>query len=116
MTETRIVATPKAAATRRLAVADRLLRAPALIGDTVWPKACTWLIRLALEHSLDKFWTTYRPEVAEANRRAQMLVLTRTVDDEIGHRCSELWHTLSNAAHHHAYELSPTARDRKSVV
>jgi hypothetical protein len=57
---------------------------------------------------------TRRPEVAEANRRAQLLVLTRTVDAEVGHRCSELWHTLSTAAHHHAYELAPTASELRA--
>jgi hypothetical protein len=47
-------------------------------------------------------------------RRAQLLALTRTVDADIGHRGTELWHTLSRAAHHHAYELSPTGTELRS--
>ncbi|MDT7618358.1 MAG: hypothetical protein QOF00_5805 [Pseudonocardiales bacterium] len=98
-------------ALRRLAVADRILRAPDLVEAGTWPRACTWLIRLALEHAVDDYWTTHRPEVGTASRRAQLLALTRTVDPELGRRGTELWHQLSRAAHHHAYELAPTAAE-----
>jgi hypothetical protein len=93
---------------RRLAVADQLLHIPDLIEDGAWPRACTWLIRLALEQALDDYWQRHRPEVAAVSRRAQLLTLTRTVDPDLGQSCTRLWHTLSRAAHHHAYELSPT--------
>ena len=96
---------------RRLVVADQLLRNPALIEDGAWPRACTWLIRLALEHAMDDYWQRHRPEVAEVSRRAQLLTLTRTVDADLGLRCTQLWHALSRAAHHHAYELSPTSAE-----
>jgi hypothetical protein len=96
---------------RRLAVADQLLRNPELIEDGAWPRACTWLIRLALEHAMDDYWQRRRPEVACVPRRAQLLTLTRTVDPELGLRCTQLWHALSRAAHHHAYELSPTSAE-----
>lgn len=98
-------------AARRLAVADRLLRDPDLIEAGVWPRACTWLIRLALEHAIDDFWAEHRPDVAEINRRAQLIALTRTVDPVLGRQVTELWHALSRAAHHHAYELAPTAAE-----
>ena len=93
---------------RRLVVAHQLLHNPELIEDGAWPRACTWLIRLALEHALDDYWQRRRPEVAAVSRRAQLLTLARTVDPTLGQRCTQLWHTLSRAAHHHAYELSPT--------
>lgn len=98
-------------ALRRLAVAGRLLQDPGLVEPGVWPRACTWLIRLALEHAVDDFWAARRPEVADASRRAQLLTLTRTVDADLGRRGTELWHVLSRAAHHHAYELAPTATE-----
>lgn len=98
-------------AQRRLAVAARILDDPTLVEDGAWPRACTWLIRLALEHTLDDFWAGHRPEVATASRRAQLLALTRTVDAEVGLRSTELWHALSRAAHHHAYELAPMAAE-----
>ena len=96
---------------RRLILADQLLRNPDLVEDGAWPRACTWLIRLALEHAIDDYWQRHRPEVAAAKRRAQLLALTRTVDPDLGLRCTQLWYALSRAAHHHAYELSPTSAE-----
>jgi hypothetical protein len=94
---------------RRLAVADRILKEPELVEEGGWPRTCTWLIRLALEHGLDDFWATHNPGVgAVTSRRAQLLALSRTVDADLGRRGTELWHALSRAAHHHAYELAPT--------
>jgi hypothetical protein len=98
-------------ADRRLAIADRLLNEPTLVEAGAWPKACTWLIRLALEHALDDYWAQRRPEIGKASRRAQLLLLSRTVDPDLGRRGTELWHVLSRAAHHHAYELSPTGHE-----
>lgn len=100
---------------RRLAVADRILKQPELVEDGAWPRACVWLIRLALEHGLDDFWTTHQPAVGQVNsRRAQLLTLSRTVDADLGRRANELWHTLSRAAHHHAYELAPTGAELRT--
>ena len=98
-------------ALRRLAVADRILREPDLVEAGAWPRACTWLIRLALEHALDDYWDAHRAEVRAAPRRAQLLTLTRTVDADLGRQATALWHQLSRAAHHHAYELAPTATE-----
>jgi hypothetical protein len=101
-----------AGAGRRLAVADRLLNEPTLVEAGAWPRACTWLIRLALEHALDDYWAQRRPEIRKvSSRRAQLLVLSRTVDADLGRRGTELWHVLSRAAHHHAYELAPTGHE-----
>jgi hypothetical protein len=100
---------------RRLAVADRILRDPVLVEDGAWPRACTWLIRLAFEHSVDDFWKSHSPAIAAVrSRRAQLLTLSRTIDPDLGRRATELWHTLSRAAHHHAYELSPTGAELRS--
>jgi len=99
---------------RRLAVADRILTRPDLVEDGAWPRTCTWLIRLALEHGLDDFWAAHNPPVAEVSRRAQLLTLTRTVDTDLGRQANELWHTLSRAAHHHAYELAPTGPELRT--
>lgn len=102
-------------ARRRLDAADRLLREPDLDNDEgVWPRACGWLIRLAVEHALDDYWASTRPEVAGASRHAQLLALTRSVDADLGQRATALWHALSRVAHHHAYELAPTAAELRS--
>ena len=40
---------------RRLDVADRLLQDPDVVATAVWPRACAWLIRLAVEHADDGY-------------------------------------------------------------
>lgn len=110
-----MVATVSHDAFRRLAVADRILDDPELIENGSWPRVCTWLIRLALEHGLDDFWAERNPAMIQvSSRRAQLLTLTRTVDSDLGFRATALWHTLSRAAHHHAYELAPTGTELRS--
>lgn len=81
-------------AVRRLGAADRLLREPDLVDEVLWPRACTWRIRLELEHALDE------------HRAA--------VDADLGRRATELWHGLSRAAHHHADEPAPTAAELRA--
>jgi hypothetical protein len=99
---------------RRLAVARPDPRRTGAGRGRTWPRTCTWLIRLALEHSLDDFWADRQPALVDVSRRAQLLTLTRTVDGALGHRATNLWHTLSRAAHHHAYELAPTGAELRS--
>ncbi|SFN48876.1 hypothetical protein SAMN05216207_101548 [Pseudonocardia ammonioxydans] len=100
---------------RRLAVADRILNDPDLVEYGAWPRTCTWLVRLALEHGLDDFWAAHNPAMAAVrSRRAQLLTLSLTVDPSLGARATELWHTLSRAAHHHAYELAPTGPELRA--
>lgn len=98
---------------RRLAVADRLLREPELVEAAVWPRACTWLIRIAVEHAVDGYWARTIPAVATTNRRAQFVVL-RHREPDVGPAAEELWSRLSRAAHHHAYELAPTASELRT--
>ncbi|TCK21368.1 hypothetical protein EV378_5350 [Pseudonocardia endophytica] len=100
-------------AAERLAVADRLLREPELVERAVWPRACTWLIRLAVEHAIDGYWTHHCPELVSTNRRAQLIVL-RHREPDVGPITAELWSRLSGAAHHHAYELAPTADELRA--
>ena len=91
--------------------ADRLLREVVPGTRGLWPRACTCLIRMALEAALDGLWHRRGPRVAAAPMRAQLLVLTRYVDESEAARIEQLWATLSRCGHHHAYELAPTAAE-----
>ncbi len=99
--------TARSEARRRLDAADRLLREQAIEG--VWPRACTWLLRLSVERALDALWACRCPQVANASRWAQFLALDRFVDAELARDITALWYALSRAAHHHAYELPPVS-------
>jgi len=98
----------------RLAIADRLLRDGSTSLPGRWPRCCAWLLRLALEHALADLWAARCPEAAASTMRAQLLVLPRFVPADLATRVAQLWATLSRAAHHHAYELEPTAAELRS--
>lgn len=98
---------------QRLDVAERLLSGHA--PGPAWQRSAVWLIRLALEHELDCFWARHNPAVGRCRRmRSKLLALGVVADPSIQHAVTELWSTLSRAAHHHHYELAPTAPELRA--
>lgn len=99
--------------------ADLLLTSPVPGLGSLWPRACALVIRLALEQSLDRYWASVLPEAAECGMRQQLLLLplyASTDDDHDGEPdasalAREAWRGLARAAHHHVYELAPTAQE-----
>jgi hypothetical protein len=98
-------------ARRLLAAADLMLHAPAAGTRGLWPRACAWLLRLALEAALDELWTRSRPALKKVSMRAQLLVLPTVVGPRTAGRAANVWDALSRAGHHHAFELAPTAAE-----
>lgn len=94
--------------------ADRLLTTfvPGTRGR--WPRACATLIRLALEKSLDDYWTVRLPEAKACSMRAQLLMLPRYAGAEVASDARDAWFGLARATHHHAYELAPTAAELRT--
>jgi hypothetical protein len=96
---------------RLLHEADRLLTSPVQGTLGCWPRACAWLIRLALEHLLDEHWGRVLPEAAASSMRTQLLLLPRYGGDPAAQLARDAWMGLARATHHHAYELAPTAAE-----
>lgn len=96
-----------------LATADRLLSASLRGSDGQWPRTCALLTRLALEGMLDEYWARAEPSARDSSMRAQLLLLPlpRFAGPEAALLAREAWLGLSRAAHHHAYELAPTAAE-----
>jgi hypothetical protein len=94
--------------------ADQLLTTPTADARGRWPRACAWLIRLSLEKALDQYWARTLPEAAKCPMRPQLLLLPSYAGASIGERARDAWTGLSRAAHHHAYELAPTAAELRS--
>src|SRR5258707_15514634 len=94
-----------------LAEADRLL--PTVVPGTRgrWPKACAWLIRMALEKALDDYWAHVLPAAAECGMRPQLLLLPRFADRTTAEEARDAWLGLARATHHHTYDLAPTATE-----
>ena len=112
-------AAPEVTPEELLTWADRLLTSP-VDGLGLWPRACALVIRLALEQSLDRFWAGVLPEAAECGMRQQLLLLPlyapappadSDFDDDASSLAREAWRGLARAAHHHVYELAPTAEE-----
>ena len=87
------------------------LASPATRG--LWPRAAALLARQALEQALDDYWRARRlPLGREVSRRAQFICLreyARAHEKELAARLHHAWTALSQACHHHGYELAPTA-------
>jgi hypothetical protein len=94
--------------------ADRLLTTVVPKTRGLWPRACAWLIRLALEKSLDDYWALVLPEAKKCSMRAQLLLLPRYAGTEVAGDARDAWFGLARATHHHAYELAPTAAELRT--
>jgi hypothetical protein len=94
-----------------LAAAEQLLTSPVPGLGSLRPRACALLIRLALVVSLDRYWARVLPAAATIGMRQQLLMLPLYTSDEAASLAREAWLGLAGAAHHHAYELAPTAAE-----
>jgi len=95
-----------------LRAARDILARPDRVSAGVWPRAATHLCRQALELGLAAFWSKRVPGVETLPLRAQLLCLPCCFDDpQLSRTISYTWAALSNACHHHVYELAPTAAE-----
>ena len=95
-----------------LRAARDVLAQPNIVSAGVWPRAAAHLCRQALESGLAAFWSKRWPGVETLPVRAQLLCLSSCFDDpEVSRTISYTWAALSNACHHHVYELAPTAEE-----
>lgn len=89
-----------------------LVRRPTTGTAGLWPRAAALLARQALEEALDDLWSKRAPGLERANGRAQLLCLPEYLGDpKLAWEIVFTWSALSNACHHHAYELAPTAAE-----
>ena len=78
----------------------------------VWPRAAALLGRRALEEALDGLWAKKSPGLADVSARAQLTCLPAFLNDaSLASDVAYTWTVLSDACHHHAYEVGPTAAE-----
>lgn len=112
MTAGPIVAVPESC----LEAADQLLSSVVRGTRGAWPRACAWLLRLALEAAMDDYWRRCHPEVLPMRARSpQFLILDRYAGRSIAARAGYAWSALSRAGHHHCYELGLTAGELRRL-
>ncbi|NKY86001.1 hypothetical protein [Nocardia veterana] len=101
----------------RPTVADRLAAAGRLLDGTVtdagglWSRATVWILRIALEQSVDRLWARVSPPMARCSMRAQLLALDRCAGAELAGAVAGLWAVLSRAGHHLDSEPAPTVHE-----
>lgn len=75
------------------------------------------LARLAFESWLDQQSATWRQAHGGFPTTASELVVLETLQGvELGERAKRVWHGLSRAVHHHAYELQPSTAEVRYLV
>jgi hypothetical protein len=94
-----------------LNMADLLLRQPPTVMGRCWQRACAFLVRVALEQALRTYWLQVEHTAAGRPMRTQLLTLPVFAGAEIASIARACWYGLSSAAHHHSYELPPTAAE-----
>lgn len=94
-----------------LAAARDLVETPRPSTTGTWPRAAALLGRQALEACIDDVWRSRRDTagLVKCSMATQLRCLRRLVDPDVAAEAAHVWAALSNALHHHAYELLPTA-------
>ena len=83
----------------------------------VWPLAGSILARQALEHTIDILWRGVEPSLASASMRAKLLCLPDALGDPaLAREADYAWWALSEACHHRAYEVGPTAEELRAQI
>lgn len=90
--------------------ADLLDQAEQLLspGDRQWPRGAAFLARNALEEWVRWHSATLDERLPQATMASQLLCLEHCVGPGLAGRARQTWGSLSEACHHHAYELSPS--------
>lgn len=81
-------------------------------------RAACWVARSALEDELRSLLAREGASVNGASTRSALVVLRVIAKDdpELTLRTEYAWARLSDAAHHHAYELAPTLAEARSLI
>jgi hypothetical protein len=89
-----------------LAAAQRLLDRPDARTAGIWPRAAALLARQALEQGLDGYWRSKGLKLADLATKPQLICLAEYLGDSgVAGRASHAWSSLTQACHHHPYEL-----------
>jgi hypothetical protein len=96
-----------------LASARQLLDVHSATTDGMWPWACAFLARQALEAAIDEVWAAHPSAMGLAGStiRSQLICLPRYLDPGTAREMAYVYAALSEACHYHAYELAPTATE-----
>ena len=100
-----------------VSAARDLVRNDDAVTAGLWPRAAALLARQGLELAMARLWDVTAPGLERTSTRCQLLCVGEMLNDrELGGRATLTWQTLSNACHHRAYELPPTASELNGAL
>ena len=102
--------------TALLDYADEVLDGRIALGPRA-ARTAALLARLALEDWLNEqsaSWCAASEKPPTTN--SKLVVLGRNKGADMGERARRVWHSLSQAVHHHAYELQPSPTEVRHLV
>lgn len=98
-----------------LRAARVILDRPDALASPGWARSVALLARQALEDAVDAFWARCSPGMQQATWKSRFVALRFYVDDPaLARQAHHVWVTLSNASHHHGYDLAPTAGELRT--
>lgn len=83
------------------------------------PRTAALLARRAFEDWLDEVSASWSSAVASdrpPTATSKLVALQALRGYEVGDRARQVWHGLSRAVHHHAYELQPSVGEVRQLV
>jgi len=96
--------------------ADRLLDGSVDLGAR-GPRTAALLARSALEDWLDEHGASWSsPALGFPTIKSKLVALGALRGAAVGEQARRVWHRLSRAVHHHAYELQPSVAEIRHLV
>ena len=81
------------------------------------PRTAALLARAALEDWLDEQSASWlSPALGFPTTRSKVVALASVRGPAVGEQVRQVWHGLSRAVHHHAYELQPSVAEIRHLV
>jgi hypothetical protein len=100
-----------------LSLAQHLLARPDARTAGLWPRATALLARQALEQALDDHWHQRGLALHTASTRCQLICLQQYLPDpHLAGRVHHAWSSLSQACHHHPYDLAPSFEELTALL
>ena len=83
------------------------------------PRTAALLARRAFEDWLDEVSATWSTQVVSdrpPTTSSKLVALAALQGMDLGERAKRVWHGLSRAVHHHAYELQPSVAEVRHLI
>ena len=88
--------------------AQAILNGTVRLPQAIATRAAAFLARQALEDTTRALCHRAGANIDRATMRSQLIVVRAFHGDQVANTANIAWIGLSNACHHHAYELTPT--------